>query len=283
MRSRLGTPFRLGCDASVLLNTTDPNEPAEKDAAPNLHSLRGFELIDEIKSRIEAICPRVVSCADIIALAARESVRLTRGPRFAMLTGRRDATTSSAAKAQRDIPPPDADYDNITTAFRFRGLNEVDVVALLGAHTIGRTQCKFSRNKNIESKFCSNPGNHMTELDIGSGRTFDNHFYVNVRRGRGILEVDDALISRLNSYLRVSAFAFDNELFFDQFVSSLLKMSSIGVLTGVDGEIRENCSVMNGPGPLNPFNDRVVPPRHHHRRHTKKPVVVAGSATGSLS
>lgn len=65
-----------GCDASVLLDTADPKEPAEKEAAPNLHSLRGFELIDDIKSRIEAICPRVVSCADIIALAARESVLL---------------------------------------------------------------------------------------------------------------------------------------------------------------------------------------------------------------
>ncbi|BBN20079.1 peroxidase [Marchantia polymorpha subsp. ruderalis] len=275
--------FVQGCDASVLLDTADPKEPAEKEAAPNLHSLRGFELIDDIKSRIEAICPRVVSCADIIALAARESVLLTRGPRFAMLTGRRDARTSSAARAQRDIPLPDADYDTITKSFRSRGLNEVDVAALLGAHTIGRSQCKFVRNRNVESTTCSNHGNHTTDLDIGSGGIFDNHFFVNLRRGRGILTVDDALMSRLNSYLRVTAFAYDNELFFDQFVSSLLKMSSIGVLTGVDGEIRQNCSVVNGPGPLNPFNDEVVTPRHHPPRHPKKPVVISGRATGSQS
>nr|POE54832.1 guanine nucleotide-binding protein subunit beta-like protein [Quercus suber] len=61
-----------GCDASVLLDST-PNNTAEKDAPPDL-TLGGFNIIDDIKSEVEKTCPRIVSCADIVALAARDSV-----------------------------------------------------------------------------------------------------------------------------------------------------------------------------------------------------------------
>lgn len=59
----------------MLLDSTDSFK-SEKDAAPNLRSLKGMEIIDQIKSDLEHVCPRVVSCADIIALSAREAVKL---------------------------------------------------------------------------------------------------------------------------------------------------------------------------------------------------------------
>lgn len=64
-----------GCDASVLLDDTE-NFVGEKTAAPNLNSLRGFEVIDAIKSELEVVCPQTVSCADILATVARDSVTL---------------------------------------------------------------------------------------------------------------------------------------------------------------------------------------------------------------
>lgn len=50
-----------------------PNKDAERDAIPNL-SLRGYEVVDAAKSALEKKCPGVVSCADVLALVARDAV-----------------------------------------------------------------------------------------------------------------------------------------------------------------------------------------------------------------
>ena len=61
-----------GCDASILLDRVGTDQ-AEKDARPNL-SVSGYQEINDIKAKIEQACPGVVSCADILALAARDAV-----------------------------------------------------------------------------------------------------------------------------------------------------------------------------------------------------------------
>lgn len=66
-----------GCDASLLLDDSNGNQshPIERNAVPN-QTLKAFEIIDMIKQALETECPGVVSCADIIALASRDSIIL---------------------------------------------------------------------------------------------------------------------------------------------------------------------------------------------------------------
>lgn len=63
-----------GCDGSVLLDSTSSID-SEKNAKPNFQSARGFEVVDEIKKAVDKVCGKpIVSCADILAVAARDSV-----------------------------------------------------------------------------------------------------------------------------------------------------------------------------------------------------------------
>jgi peroxidase len=88
-----------GCDASVLLDDS-PALTGEKNAGPNANSLRGYEVIDSIKSQVEAACPGVVSCADILALAARDGVNLV-----SELVSNW-STTSSSSLVHHHLPTP---------------------------------------------------------------------------------------------------------------------------------------------------------------------------------
>lgn len=65
----VGMLTEKGCDASILIDGSN----SEKTAIPNLR-LRGYDIIDEAKAAVDRVCPGVVSCADLIAIAARDAV-----------------------------------------------------------------------------------------------------------------------------------------------------------------------------------------------------------------
>ncbi|KAG4204453.1 hypothetical protein ERO13_A04G045332v2 [Gossypium hirsutum] len=105
--------FVNGCDGSILLDDT-ATFTGEKNAVPNRNSARGFEVIDTIKTNVEAACRATVSCADILALAARDGVALLGGPTWQVPLGRRDARTASQSAANNQIPSPFANLATLT-------------------------------------------------------------------------------------------------------------------------------------------------------------------------
>ena len=103
--------------------------------------MRGYELIDEIKTALEAQCPSKVSCADIVTLATRDSVFLGGGPSYVVPTGRRDGFVSNSEDAEGILPGPGLPVPDMLTFFGNKGMDVFDAVALLGAHTVGIGSC----------------------------------------------------------------------------------------------------------------------------------------------
>ncbi|XP_073156618.1 peroxidase 27-like [Henckelia pumila] len=257
--------FVRGCDGSVLLKST-PNNTAERDAAPNL-TLRGFEIIDAVKSAVEKACPRKVSCADILTLAARDAVKRIGGPSWAVPLGRKDGNVSVALDALINLPPPFANATQLIASFSAKNLTVKDLVVLSGGHTIGISHCSsFSTriynftgigdaDPTLDPAYvrtlkrqCPPPkGNNTVEMDPKSSKTFDIDYYTTVVRNRGLFQSDAALLNNTvtNAYVQAHAASSGTSSFFQDFAASMVKMGKIQVLTGSAGEIRKVCSAIN--------------------------------------
>ncbi|CAH2079889.1 unnamed protein product [Thlaspi arvense] len=251
--------FVQGCDGSVLIS--GPN--TERTAGANFN-LRGFEVIDDAKAQLEAACPGVVSCADILTLAARDSINLTKGESWQVPTGRRDGRVSLATNVNNLPSPSDpvAVQQRKFAAFR---LNTRDLVGLVGGHTIGTAACGFFTNRIFNTtgntadptmdqtfvpqlqRLCPQNGDasRRVDLDAGSGNTFDTSFFNNLSRGRGILQSDHVLWTNPTTRSIVQEFMSSRGNFNAQFARSMVKMGNIGVKTGANGEIRRVCSAVN--------------------------------------
>ncbi|RLM78620.1 hypothetical protein C2845_PM12G07880 [Panicum miliaceum] len=252
--------FVQGCDASILLNDVG-TFVGEKTAFPNANSVRGYDVIDNIKAAVEASCPSVVSCADIVALAARDGTVLLGGPTWNVSLGRRDSTTASRDQANSDLPSPAAGLSALITAFANKGLSAQDMTALSGAHTIGFTQCQVYRTRiyndnNINQQFAklrqSNcPATQgvndtvLAPLDLQTELTFDNAYYGDLLKNKGLLHSDQELYNGGSQDALVKSYSSNRAAFFADFVTAMIKMGNISPLTGTAGQIRANCAVVN--------------------------------------
>ncbi|CAH2073425.1 unnamed protein product [Thlaspi arvense] len=246
--------FVEGCDGSVLIS--GPN--TERTADANLN-LRGFEVIEDIKRQLEVVCPGVVSCADILALAARDAVVLTNGPSWDVKSGRKDGRVSLAANV-KNLPSLSHSITVLLNNFAALGLNTEDFVALFGGHTIGTAACRFITDRifstidlTIDPLFLAQlqsscpingSGSSRVALDTGSELVFDTSIFKNILNGRTVLKTDQILLTNPMIYRMLQDFV-TFQRFNTIFTRAMAKMSGIGVKTELNGEIRRNCSKVN--------------------------------------
>jgi Peroxidase len=102
-----------------------------------------MEIIDAAKAAVEAVCPGVVSCADILALAARDSSEYVNGPTWTVKLGRRDSTTANKDLASSDLPLTTATVGELIANFSKKGLNVTDMVALSGIYELKKYISRF--------------------------------------------------------------------------------------------------------------------------------------------
>lgn len=259
LRMQFHDCFVHGCDASILI----AGNSTEKKAGANL-SVRGFEFIDAVKVALEAQCPDIVSCADIIAVATKVLIKLGGGPDYPVQTGRRDGVKSNTNDV--DLPSPFMTVSQTISVFAAKRFTSEEMVILLGGHTVGVAQCGFFQDRvhNGTSQFDPNmdrdlrkklmltcpsgtTSNNVAFLDQNpqSSNKVDNSFYNQIIRNKGILPIDQALARDPQTSGIVQQLSSNANLFSVKFASAMVKLQALDVLTGNQGEIRKVCSKFN--------------------------------------
>ncbi|KAL4320009.1 hypothetical protein GQ457_18G023530 [Hibiscus cannabinus] len=253
--------FVQGCDASILL-VDAPSITSEQNAIQNKGSARGYEVIDKAKSDVEKICPGVVSCADILAVAARDASEYVGGPSWTAKLGRRDSTTASMNLASSQLPRFTASLESLIDLFGSKGLSARDMVALSGSHTIGQAQCVTFRDRiynnasDIDAGFAStrrrrcptNLGNgdgNLAAMDLVTPNSFDNNYFKNLMQKKGLLASDQVLFGGGSTDGIVTEYSRNPSLFKSDFATAMVKMGDIEPLTGSAGIIRKVCGRIN--------------------------------------
>ena len=187
-----------------------------------------------------------------------------------MPLGRRDGRLSSASGANA-LPSPADPVSVQRKKFADQGLTDHDLVTLVGAHTIGQTDCQFFSYRLYNFTATGNadptisqaslaqlralcpppsggdPAGRRVALDQGSPGAFDVSFFKNVRDGGAVLESDQRLWSDAATQGVVQKYAGNVRGLFGlrfgyELPKAMVRMSSIGVKTGGQGEIRRRCS-----------------------------------------
>ncbi|KAF7811411.1 lignin-forming anionic peroxidase-like [Senna tora] len=198
-----------GCDASILLDDSSVFE-SEKTAGPNVNSVRGYNVIDQAKTEVEKICPRVVSCADILAVAARDASFSVGGPSWTVKLGRRDSTSAYKQIASSDLP-----------SFRDKSLRS----------------CPLASSPSNDQK--------LAPLDLVTPNSFDNNYFKNLIQKKGLLPSDQVLYNGGSTDNVVLEYSKNPTTFKSDFDSAMIKMGDIEPLVGSAGIVRRICSAIN--------------------------------------
>ncbi|KAK4376913.1 hypothetical protein RND71_003209 [Anisodus tanguticus] len=227
--------FVNGCDASLFLDQTPSGARVEKPANSNGLTVRGFDLIDEIKAKLEVECPGIVSCTDLLAYLSRDAFVVSGVPHY-------------------EVP-----VDVLIDLFKKKGLNEEDLVVLIGARSIGVAHC-FSFRYRLDNpqkadlvdprlagvmRFtCTSPMSTLA-FDTTTQYKMDSIYYKQLARKRGLLESDMLLNEDPRTRDYIQKFGEDEKGWFDKLGKAMNKLASIQVLTGDQGQIRKQCRAVN--------------------------------------
>ncbi|KAH9319765.1 hypothetical protein KI387_021534 [Taxus chinensis] len=250
--------FVESCDASLLLDSTRKSV-SEKETDRSF-GLRNFRYLDSIKEAVERECPGVVSCADVLVLSARDGIVSLGGPYIPLKTGRRDGRKSRANVLEMYLPDHNDTISTVLTRFKAIGIDTPGVVALLGAHSVGRTHCVKLVHRlypEVDPTLDAGHVEHMMKKcpdaipnpkavqyvrnDRGTPMKLDNNYYRNLMDNKGLLIVDQQLYADPRTRPYVKKMAKKQDYFFDKFAKAITTLSENNPLTGTRGEIRQQC------------------------------------------
>lgn len=157
------------------------------------------------------------------------------------------------------LPGPGSNLPILLAMFAAKGFSARDMVALSGAHTLGRSHCSLYRDRihgdsNIDPAFSaalratcplSTANATATAPFDRTPERFDNWYFKDLVAFRGLMKSDQALYGGGLVDPLVEIYSEDNEAFGRDFAEAMVKLGNLSPLFGFYREIRLNCRKVN--------------------------------------
>lgn len=183
--------------------------------------------------------------ADIFQLASAIAVKDAGGPSIPLRVGRKDAPGPESEQPEGNLPAGGAPWpngepgpgDHLRKVFYRMGLNDQEIVALSGAHTLGRAYPHRSGFGKDSTKYTKDGPGTKDGTKGGSSWTpewlkFDNSYYKYAKEQYDpdllVLETDDVLFRDDGFRPYAEKYAGDQDAFFADYAKAHAKLSELG-------------------------------------------------------
>ncbi|OAY23434.1 probable L-ascorbate peroxidase 6, chloroplastic/mitochondrial isoform X1 [Manihot esculenta] len=233
-------PKRGGADGSIRFEV-------ELKHGANAGLVNALNLLQPIKDKYSG-----VTYADLFQLASATAIEEAGGPKIPMKYGRVDVSAPEDCPEEGRLPSagPPKPADHLREVFYRMGLNDQEIVALSGAHTLGRSRPDRSGWGKPETKYTkSGPGAPGGQSWTAEWLKFDNSYFTDIKERRDedllVLPTDAVIFEDSSFKVYAEKYAADQEAFFKDYAEAHAKLSNLGakfdppqgiVLDGVAGE-----------------------------------------------
>ncbi|KAH9624617.1 hypothetical protein KSS87_000772 [Heliosperma pusillum] len=196
----------------------------------NAGLVNALKLIQPIKNKYSG-----VTYADLFQLASATAIEEAGGPKIPMKYGRVDVTAPDQCPEEGRLPDagPPSPAQHLRDVFYRMGLSDKDIVALSGAHTLGRSRPERSGWGKPETKYTKDgPGAPGGQSWTAQWLKFDNSYFKDIKEKKDedllVLPTDAALFDDPSFKVYAEKYAADQEAFFKDYAEAHAKLSNLG-------------------------------------------------------